>query len=100
MSSAIFTPSPYSLGDELILAEHHPTEKMNFPVNNIEVIDNRYDTSKQGFYPLYKSAPRQIKFTDQLSNWMESELNHLVATDANAERKLVMVIQRFWFGYS
>jgi hypothetical protein len=98
--SAIFTPSTYSLGDELILAGDHFGEKINFPVRSIEIIDNRYDTSKQGFYPLYKNAPRQIKFIDHLSTWMTSQLNELLNIDANANRKLVLVIQRFWFGYS
>lgn len=100
MSLAIVTPSPYSLNDETILTGTVSAEKINIPVNNIEVIDDRYDTTKQGFYPLYKNAPRQIKFPNLLSNWMLSQLKEFINQDARSERKLVMVIQRFWFGYS
>jgi hypothetical protein len=96
----ILTPSPYSLSDETIHPGNFSAEKINFPVNSIEVIDNRSDTTKQGFYPLYKYAPRQIKFPTLLSGWMLSQLNELINPDTQTERKLVMVVQRFWFGYS
>jgi len=97
---AVFTPSPYSLHDELILTGNQASERINMPVSSIEVIDNRYDTSKQGFFPVYKNPPRQITFIDHLSVWMLSQLKDIINTEKNSERKLVIIIQRFWFNNS
>ena len=53
-SLAVFTPSPYGLTEQLVITEEKKAEKINIPAKEIEVVDNRYDNSKQGFYPVYK----------------------------------------------
>jgi hypothetical protein len=95
------TPSPYSLSDQLVFFSSHKFGKINIPVKSVEVIDNRYDTTKHGFFPVYKNSPRLVKFSDRLSEWMLTELNDLIpAEHPRADRKLSVVIQRFWFNNS
>ena len=73
-SLVVFTPSPYGLTDQLVIVEKRITGKINVAAKEIEVIDNRYDDSKQGFYPVYKSAPKLIVFEQNLGDWFHSHL--------------------------
>jgi len=98
---AVFTPSPYGLTDQLIIVEKKNPGKINIPAKEIEIIDNRFDNSKQGFYPVYKSSPKLIVFEQNLTDWFHSYLGDPVnAAQQDSARKLVFVIQRFWFSYS
>src|SRR5206468_12662052 len=74
--------------------------KINLPAKKIEVVDNRYDDSKQGFYPVYKSPPKLIEFGQPLSEWFYSQLENSINLQNDSARKLVFVIQKFWFGNS
>lgn len=93
----VLTYNPYSLNDQFIAANTSFTDKLTIPFNNIQVIDNRYDTTKQGFFPVYKSAPRAIRFNRTLSTWMLDQMNTSTQTSSEQERNLIVVIQKFWF---
>lgn len=93
----VITPSPYSLQDELVLVNGRSSAKLTLAVDEIEVIDNRYDTSKQGFFPVMKNAPRQIKFNDNLARWFKDQFSGIIESQGNSGRRLVVVIQHFWF---
>jgi hypothetical protein len=93
----VITPSPYTLRGQLIMPEKYFTQRIKIPAAEFEVIDNRYDNSKQGFYPMYKSPPKVITFNQPLSLWMNAELNQMLETQPDSLRKLVFVVQKFWF---
>jgi hypothetical protein len=93
----VITPSPYTLGGQMITIHKKFAEKIRTPVGEVEVIDNRYDNSKQGFYPIYKSAPKIITFDQPLSLWLHTYLDHMLELQPDSARKLVFVIQKFWF---
>src|SRR6266498_3254299 len=97
-SLAIITPSPYSLADQLIIIENRISEKINVPAKGIEVIDNRYDNSKLGFYPIYKTAPKLIIFSQPFPEWFRSQFINSANLQNDSTREIVFVIQRFWFG--
>jgi hypothetical protein len=100
-SLAVFTPSPYGLADQLILIEQKNPGKINLPAKEIEIVDNRFDNSKQGFYPVYKTAPKLIVFEQNLADWFHSYLAGIVnLNQPDTGRKLLFVIQRFWFSNS
>ena len=100
-SLAVFTPSPYGLADQLIIVEKKITDKINLPAKEIEIIDNRFDNSKQGFYPVYKNAPRLIIFEQNMTDWFHSRLVNLVnLNQQDSGRRFLCVIQRFWFSNS
>jgi hypothetical protein len=96
-SLVVITPSPYMLGGQLITTDKKFSEKIKLPAGAIEVIDNRYDNSKQGFFPVYKGAPKQIKFDQPLTLWLYSQLDQMLELEKDSARKLIFVIQRFWF---
>jgi hypothetical protein len=95
---ATITHSPYSLAGQLITI-NKTFEKLSIPATEVEVIDNRYDNSKQGFYPIYKSAPKIITFDQPLSLWLQGQLDQMLQLQPDSStRKLVLVVQKFWFG--
>jgi hypothetical protein len=98
-SMPLLTPSPYALQDLVIAAEYQPVKKNSLSVHSIRVIDNRFDTTKQGFYPVLKYAPKQLRFGDNLAAWMHKQLFACFDLAPAATRDLVVIIQDFWFSY-
>src|SRR5205085_787133 len=91
-SLAVFTPSPYGLGDQLIIVQKKNSEKIKIPAKELEIMDNRFDNSKQGFFPVYKTAPRLIVFEQNLADWFQSHLSsRLDQEQQDSTRKLLFV---------
>ncbi len=90
--------SSYRGSDEyFLLNADEPVTKTALPCNHIQFIDNRYDTSLLGFFPIYKRIPKKIRLNDELPLWMQSQFEKMFTRNEKEPRQLLIVIQKLWF---
>jgi len=95
----VYTPSPNFLQTHLVSPNLLPVAKNNLPVYRIEIIDNRFDNTKIGFHPEYKKAPREIRLATPLGDIIKNIFTQGIGLDENADRKMIIVIQKCWITY-
>ena len=78
--------------------------EIKLPFSSIEIIDNRFDTSKLGFVPVFqfiadkKKAGRKITFKEGVAKAVENYYNEFYQNAfSNTNVKLVIVLKKFWF---
>ncbi|MFI5134136.1 MAG: hypothetical protein ACHQEB_07365 [Chitinophagales bacterium] len=80
-----------------VLTATEPTSKSSLPCTTIRFIDNRSDTARFGFFPVYKRVPKSIRLNDELPAWMQVQFGKLFTKNETAERQLLIAVQKFWF---
>ncbi len=80
-----------------VLTATEPASKSSLPCHAIRFIDNRYDTSRFGFFPVYKRVPKSIRLNDELPAWMQFQFSKLFIKDETKDRQLLIAVQKFWF---
>lgn len=78
--------------------------EIKFPFSSIEIIDNRFDTSKLGYVPIHqiiankKKVGRKIVFSQGVGIGLEKYYNEYYQNAfSKSEIKLVIVLKKFWF---
>ncbi len=78
--------------------------EIKFPFSSIKIIDNRFDTSKLGFVPVYqliankKTVGRKMIFKNGIAPALEKYYNEFYQNAfTSGDIKLLIVLKKFWF---
>jgi hypothetical protein len=98
ITSRAFPIQPLRSDDEIILLNADSTSaNVLLPCSKISFIDSRDDTSKLGYYPIYKQFPNNIRLAQNLDVWLKKQFETLFSVDDNSPRQLLVAVQKFWF---
>jgi len=83
---------------QILELNYQPTEKVNLPVSNIEIMDARFDQTKIGTKTV--NALQEIKtldliFEDNLSTYLTKKFQQWFSFDSSSTDKMILLIKDF-----